>query len=151
MRRCLLPLVSKMRKVGDFPPLPAKQLAMVLENLDIRVPLVQLCKRLGISDRTHRDWMSGHRLSAEFDTVDMVLTRLGLLWWEVWNEETTRLYAFTVTVYDYRRERPGRAIKRTRLRSYQRVDLGPDLEALKRVEYAFTGENGQGEQLEMAA
>ena len=43
--------------------------------------------RAGIPARTWREWESGHRPMAQLDTADRVLTRLGLLWFDVWPPE----------------------------------------------------------------
>lgn len=45
-----------------------------------------LCERLGISDKTLREWRAGARPSVQFDLADRILTRLGWLWWDVWQE-----------------------------------------------------------------
>lgn len=138
-----------------FPHLPAVPMAMMLARLEGLQTMDSVCRKAGIADRSYREWREGSRATIEFRTADRILTRLGLLWWEVWDEETTRLYGLIVVSYAQRLNRgKDRATRyrRERVRTRRYWDLGPDYEGLARVEYAFTGERPDlGEQLELAA
>ncbi len=80
-------------------------------------------------------WRSGERVSVSLDEADAVLVALGLLWWDVWNEDTVRLWEYTFV-----RKRWSRSRKRwERTRSWTVGDRGPDLEELERVRVAFEG------------
>lgn len=66
-----------------------------------------VCKRAGISDRTYRDWRDGSRPTVKFDTADRVLTRLGVLWWEVWDDQNTDAVQLQSVTFAFTGERPG--------------------------------------------
>ena len=85
--------------------LPAKPLANVIERYVNRrqallltrgVPKGEsrevICEELGITSRTLRDWRSGGRRYVRAGAADVVLTALGLHWWDVWHcdEHATR-------------------------------------------------------------
>lgn len=137
----------------SFPNVPSWPLVLALEHaFKGGESVTEGCRRLGISDRLYRDWRNRCRPYCEFDSADKVLQALGLIWWEVYTEETVRRHAVEVAVYSWK---PVGTIKRRRIarlrtRATRAVDLGPDLEALELVRYAFTGER-EGEQLELAA
>jgi hypothetical protein len=105
----------------EFPALPAKPLADAITKL-IRAHAVGpdpkgswtsitsgtgqpvdpfagateiVCKRLGVADRSYREWQSGRRLTVRFDVADRVVTRGGLLWWSVWPDCPEAERAFT--------------------------------------------------------
>lgn len=48
-----------------------------------------ICERLGIPMRTLFAWRTGERDRVQFLVADRVLTRAALMWWDVWNEDTT--------------------------------------------------------------
>ena len=85
--------------------LPAVQLAQALEVLE-RTSMESVCKRAGVADRTYRDWRDGSRRTCQFDTADMVLIRLGLLWWEVWHEGNTDPEQLRTVEYAFTGEHP---------------------------------------------
>jgi hypothetical protein len=93
---------------GQSHTLPAPQLATVIDriiavegagNLFDDLPVDPsdnsgkrteiVCSRLGIPVRTLFAWRVGERQRVQFLLADRVLTRAGLLWWDVWNEDTT--------------------------------------------------------------
>jgi hypothetical protein len=126
---------------------------MLLEAMERKNPMISICQTAGVADRTYRDWRDGSRPTAQFDTADLILTRLGLCWWEVFNEDTCRRPVIVATRYA-RRNSSGKGrrprVRREIVGTTRYGDLGPDMETLATVEFAFTGED-QGEQLEMAA
>jgi hypothetical protein len=98
-------------------------------------------ERVGVAERVARRWARG--LGVSLSAADLVLTRLGLAWWEVWSEETVRLPIFVVGVYGPRitkRRNGTRRIVRERARLIPYGDLGPDQEELRRIEALMTGE-----------
>jgi hypothetical protein len=44
-----------------------------------------VCEWLGITSKTLREWRSGVRTTARFDTADRIVTRAEACWWEVWS------------------------------------------------------------------
>jgi hypothetical protein len=94
-----------------------------------------VCEEAGLQERTVYGWRVGERQKVRLGDADAVLTRLDLLWWEVWNEETTRL---PLRVWTYGFNRKGKRTRRS-LKTYL-VDLGPDLEELENVRRLFEGE-----------
>lgn len=46
-----------------------------------------VCKRVGISERNVRRWMSGTQDGVTFDRADYILIQLGLLWFDVWTDD----------------------------------------------------------------
>jgi hypothetical protein len=138
-----------------FPLLASAPLFRAVERNKRWASEMETVKALGIADKTLRAWRIQERETVQFDTADKILCGLGLHFWDVWNEQTTRKWALTVRVYrppnkwspDKRAKRPR---GRESVRAYFYGDLGPDLEAIARAELAFTGE-GSGEQLELAA
>ena len=54
---------------------------------------------LGLNERIHYGWRNGDRPTLGIDRADEILTRAGLFWWDVWNEDTVRRPVLTVTTY----------------------------------------------------
>jgi hypothetical protein len=139
-----------------FPSVPSWPLVRALERAaNEEESATAVCRRIGISERLYRDWRNRAGSGVcDFNSADKVLQALDLLWWEVYTEDTLRRYAITVGVYS--RKAVGTIKRRRRawfrMRATVAVDLGPDLETLAMVRYAFTGEYADdGEQLELAA
>ena len=72
----------------DFGRLPALPLALALESYARRgaIPEENACELAGIDPRNLFAWRTGERELVLFDVADRVLTRLGLSWWDVWDE-----------------------------------------------------------------
>jgi hypothetical protein len=132
---------------SSFPDLPAWPLMQMLtrrvdpDGTDERT----FREIYGTSQKTLREWVTLRRTHVEFLTADRVLCANDWHYWDIWTEETTRVWALEVRVYrppgkvklEKRAKKPrGREI----VRAYLYGDLGPDFEALDDVEYAFTGE-----------
>lgn len=114
------------------------------------------CKRLGTTEKTVRSWVNGERDSVQFDKADVVLSRADWFYWDVWNEDTVRVPALRVVSYTPKgppasRERvvecdcgcPAVTFhyrNPTRTACVELGDLGPDLDTLRLVERAFTGD-----------
>lgn len=110
-----------------------------------------VCEEAGLQERTVYGWRVGERQKVSLTTADKVLTRLDLLWWEVWNEETTRL---PLRAHTYGFNRKGKRVRlstkaynldigpdREELRDVvpRGLDIGPDLEAIEHVRRLFEG------------
>lgn len=54
---------------------------------------VMACERLGVSDRSYRDWRSGARKVVQVDVVDRVLLAAGWNWWDVYGDEPPEVQA----------------------------------------------------------
>lgn len=102
---------------------------------------VIVCERAGVSERRVTGWRTGES-NAWISTVDEVLTRLGLFWWEVWTEETVRRPFFVVHTYawKWKKQRNKLNFYRVRVRSVPYGDAGPDLDELSRIESLMVGE-----------
>jgi hypothetical protein len=53
-----------------------------------------VCERLGITDKTWREWRDGKRRFAQFDTADRVISRALLNWWDVYSPCRSGCVAF---------------------------------------------------------
>lgn len=70
--------------------LPAAQLADAVVRMAARTSdgdLVAYCATIEVADRNVRAWR-GQRAEVTFDVADRVLTRMGLLWFDVWHPGT---------------------------------------------------------------
>lgn len=81
------------RDSGSFSRLPAAPLHEALMRLVTGTladdPVMQVCARAGIDDRQLRAWApGGSHQEVQFDIADRILTRLGLLWFDVWEPGT---------------------------------------------------------------
>jgi hypothetical protein len=95
----------------------------------------ETCRQLGISPRAFFRWRRG--LNVELGPADAVLTRSGLNWWDVWNEDTVRRPVLTVVVAKRsRKKKTGRLYWETTHR-LPYGDQGPDFEVLARVAAVF--------------
>jgi len=87
-------------------------------------------------------WRSGTRPKVSLSQADQVLTRLDMLWWDVWNETTVRTPIIRVLLYSQRTKRhpnghTNRVIERG-LRDYG--DRGPDLHTLNTIRNIWEGD-----------
>ncbi len=83
--------------------LPAPPLAAAVRRVIAQRPSENgwrdvVCETAGIDTRQIRAWRSGEIPSVEFATVDRVLTRLGLCWWDVYCAPAD--YAQAVAVFE---------------------------------------------------
>ncbi len=71
------------------PRLPGKPLAVLIDKLasENELSLASQCAALGVSDRAVRHWSEGESSAVNFTTADKVLTAVGLLPWDVWDEK----------------------------------------------------------------
>lgn len=104
-----VPVIGK-AGAGDskaFPKVPATPLGVLLEDHAARNGLtyVTFGKRLGISERALREWRKCGR-TAYFNMADRVLSRLGLLWWEVWTEDNSTEEELALVEYAFTGEGP---------------------------------------------
>lgn len=75
--------------------LPAAPLAETLESIIARegeYARERICEAAGIAPRNLFGWTSGERKRVQFDVADRVLTRLGLNWWDVWDEDQREVF-----------------------------------------------------------
>lgn len=126
------------------PGLPSRPLADAVLRLAARSSLAETCKRAGIVERVVWRWRTGESGSqASLDLADQVLTRLGLCWWDVWNEDTVREPLFVVTTYESTMKK-GHGGKYRRLRVKDRTvpygDLGTDYWRLREIKALMAGE-----------
>lgn len=98
-----------------------------------------VCARAGMHTRVVYAWSSGERDASLVD-VDRVLFRLGLEWWNVWDETSVRKPILVVHCYRMLVKHPRRGPYRCWVRAVPYGDLGPDMVELKRVEMVMTGE-----------
>lgn len=121
--------------------LPGRPLAQVIDGLAEDVGLCTVCEVAGIEERSVTAWRRGER-SVSMEVADTVLTRLDLLWWEVWSEGSVRVPLFEVNVFAWQmKSLRGRRVRtRVRLRCVPYGDLGPDEQKLREVEGLMTGE-----------
>jgi hypothetical protein len=105
--------------------------------------LEQICKEMGISERYVYAWRTGGRDMA-LDSADKALIVLGLLWFDVWNEDTVRRPLIEVRCYQFRDKLSPRKERRYVIRELTRRDwygdAGTDWNELARVEALMTGE-----------
>lgn len=57
-----------------------------------------VCERLGVSPRNVFAWRTGEREFVQVHVADRVLTRSGVNWWDVWNEDTVPAETLTRVV-----------------------------------------------------
>lgn len=101
-----------------------------------------VCARVGVADRILARYRNGAWPTVGLSKADGILVELGLLWWEVWNEQTVRKPVLEVTHWVLRERSPkGKRtyVSRERTRATRYGDAGPDLAALERVRHAFEG------------
>lgn len=96
-----------------------------------------LCEDLGLQQRVMRRWTAGETDVMALDRADELLLRLGLLWFDVWNEDTLRRPALVAVRYRLQDKAGVRRRVRCGSRSYG--DLGPHREALEATRIAFEG------------
>jgi hypothetical protein len=100
-----------------------------------------VCAWLGIQPRSLLAWRVGQREGVQFEIVDQILTEAGVGWWEVFTEETCRVPALVVRHYSFRSMRADRRGRPLELRGRDVCgDLGPDWDAIRLAEFAFTGQ-----------
>ena len=121
--------------------LPGRPLALAIDRLAEDADLGVICELAGIIDRLVTAWRRGER-NVEMELADKALTRLDLLWWEVWSEETVRVPLFEVNVYAWQMKmaRGKRHRTRVRLRCVPYGDQGPDEQKLREIQGLMTGE-----------
>jgi hypothetical protein len=145
----------RVRPPQQFPKLPAAPVVQLVERLIAREDWDRrrgldddrptgareyVCAWLGISARSLHAWRAGQRELIHFDIVDLILTRAGVGWWEVFTVESCRVPALVVRHYDHRSTKGRRGVKSLELRGRDVLgDLGPDLVAVALAERAFTG------------
>jgi len=84
------PVVTGLRGADDLPKLPAEPLAKLLAEHVERAwqgdehTAQSTLERLGVNERSYREWLTGVRTLVQFNVADRVLTRLGISWDEVW-------------------------------------------------------------------
>ena len=115
--------------------LPGRPLAQAISRMaaagDDRDELIgALLDRADVDPRDLYRWQVGEG-NPTLATVDRVLTRLGLMWWDVWNEDTVREPVLIVRSYRWRMFRCERRMYCLRKKQYG--DLGTDFWALRRV------------------
>lgn len=96
-----------------------------------------LCERIGVFQRDVARWKTGES-DATLRQVDLVLTRLGVMWWDVWTEETVRIPRIEARVYRWRMIRSKRRLYCVRKCRYG--DAGPDRKQLARIAGVLDGE-----------
>lgn len=163
-------------KAKPEPMVPVLQLGEALHRLGMRMAGIRLadtvesatcghkevCERAGIMERTAFGWRCGERDNTELRNAADVMSRVDLLWWDVWNTDTVRRHAFRATVYKNAKpdptvslgplnaetfvqwnEHPKRmspvGFKRVKLESTRYVDLGPDKVELRKIARKFEG------------
>lgn len=95
--------------------LPGRPLARAIDRVAEGSDIRTVCDIAGIEERLVWAWRSGER-NVELATADTVLTRLDLLWWEVWSPESVRVPLFEVTVYEWKTKNARGKRRRTRTR-----------------------------------
>lgn len=98
--------------------------------------VMSIYERIGTPARRVFGWADGFGVT--WPKADEVLTRMGLLWWDVWNEDTVRLPVIVARVYGRHRHQ-GRAARRVLYRTVPYGDQGPDRAALERVRAIMEG------------
>ena len=58
-----------------------------------------ICKEIGLTSRHLRRWEEGWCPTVSLDTFDTICTRLHMLWFDVYNEDTVRKPVVTVQMY----------------------------------------------------
>lgn len=96
-------------------------------------PIKAVCDRAGLNERRLFAWRHGEAASITVGKLDDMLSRLGLFYWDVYNEETTRREVVQATTWS-----KGQRWIRGETRCYG--PLIADHEALERVRQAFEGE-----------
>lgn len=122
--------------------LPGRPLAHAIDHMAEGSDLRTVCELAGIEERTVSAWRRGER-DLEMAAADTVLTRLDLLWWEVWSMESVRAPIFEVNVFAWqvkKRRNGSRLPMRLRLRTVPYGDIGPDVQKLREIEALMTGE-----------
>ena len=133
----------------NWPSLPALPLAKYLEAIKpAYVAMEHWCRKAGVSDRAFREWRDGTRPNVDFKTADKVLQSLGILWFDVWNENTVPRRLIEVRLWGYRSAgRKGKRYKQRHMR-YLYYTYGPvvgvDHEKLALIKKAFTGCGHEG-------
>lgn len=166
-------------KVAE-PKIPARPLGEALDRLGERWRLcvvdpdnpgtlhglALVCQQAGIWDRRAYGWRTGERRRVRVFDADDVITRLDLLWFDVYNEDTVRNWMFEAVSYQPTKKghRDGQALlagpvkawcgrgpkrrsgtrgdgpARTRRSSKLYVDLGTDVQTLAEIERLFDGD-----------
>lgn len=94
--------------------------------------------RLGVSSRLVSGWRSGAKQTVRFGRADDVLTRMGLLWWEVWGDDLARRPVLEARCYRLRtREVRAPYLELVKVARYG--DAGPDDAAIDAARLAFEG------------
>lgn len=128
--------------------LPANPLAMAIGRAARRSfhddPAERIRKEIGVSQRHVFAWRTRGR-DVSLDTADKALIALGLLWFDVWNEDTVRRPVLEVRCYLSRTKfSPWHPEHRWRGRELTRRDWygdkGTDWEELDRIEALMIGE-----------
>lgn len=131
------------RRVPPKPYLPSAQLAAAIDRLAARSTIEAVCERAGIPARVASRWRLGESGGqVDLDLADLVMTNLGLFWWDLWTEDTVREPLFVVTTYtNCRKKEPGGVYRRRRLkdRTIPYGDLGTDYYRLRQIETLMSG------------
>lgn len=131
------------RRTSNKEYLPARPLADALMRIAARSDLASVCERADIPERILMRWRRGEGSGVvEFDHADRVLTRLGLLWWDVWNEDTVRESLFEVATYRMVRKREKCShyrMRRIKERTIPYGDLGTNYYRLREITALMTG------------
>lgn len=130
------------RPVAGTPfELPARPLARAFAVLAERSDLGTVCDLASVAERAVSRWRTGGVETVDSDEADAILTALDLLWWEVWNEDTTRRPLFVVHDYVHSMKTTNgvRKMRRVKHHRWHYGDEGPDLEALAEIAARMTG------------
>lgn len=104
----------------------------------------RILKLVDVNGRLYYAWQRGEREQSDFNTIDRVLVRLELQWWDVYDETTLRLPVLTVRTWRRRerrfRGRPLPLLVWEQIASCRYGDAGPDHEQLRVVREAFEGQ-----------
>src|SRR5215207_5972760 len=89
--------------LNAFPQVPVQQLGYMVAAEAFRrgVHETDLAKEIKIADKRFREWRSRPTKLAYFDTVDKVLTALGLLWWDVWTPQNSTPHQLAIVRYAF--------------------------------------------------
>jgi hypothetical protein len=72
-----------------FSSLYSRPLAAAIDRMRVarQIPNVdKFCTQLGVAPRTVSRWRDGELTTVNFDLADQIVSRLGLLWFDVWQE-----------------------------------------------------------------
>lgn len=119
--------------------LPARPLGLAIRRLSTRTghSEIELADIIGIDPRQIYRWGIGECPMVTLEIADLVMTRLGLLWWDIWNEDTVRCPHITVLLRKVQRKKhtgKGRHYDAVIRSERYYGDAGTDWLTLRRVE-----------------